>query len=515
MQLAPGRPRRSPPLLQRRPSAARCAASGWSARRSPRPSPSTPWSTRPRRAGLQRALRAGARPRRRVLPRRRSRPRSELLRGPARGVRSARPRVLARARARGLQVHAWINVLLVGGLRRTAAPGHVAAAHPEWLMVPHAAAPAALGRRRAGWPRLIEAPRDPATPRASTSRPRRPGVAAHLEPVVRELRAAPTPWTACTSTSSATRRRDYDYSRAALEGFRAPSAAGGWLLGRARRGPGRPGTRYRARPRSTRWPPGWRRAARASAAGRRRLGGGGAGRGDRPCATSARTGPDGWRARPPRRRLPDGLHAGHRGSSARQVEQARARVGPRAPVWAGIGAYRLPHGRAWSRRCRAARAAGASGVVLFSHESLAAARPRPPARRGLRPRGRRPAPARALARERARVEAARRARSSWPRRAGRWLAARRRAAGPSPRPRPRRARARTPRPRRPVGARRRWRALTLAEKVGADDRRARLRALPQPAGRGATRRCVDQVRRLKVGCVVVFESEVGVAAARC
>ena len=49
-----------------------------------------------------------------------------------------------------------------------------------------------------------------------------------------------------------------------------------------------------------------------------------------------------------------------------------AKLGLAAPVWAGVGAWRLPVGSV-IEKIRAAREAGASGVVLFSHESFAAA----------------------------------------------------------------------------------------------------------------------------------------------
>jgi uncharacterized lipoprotein YddW (UPF0748 family) len=55
-----------------------------------------------------------------------------------------------------------------------------------------------------------------------------------------------------------------------------------------------------------------------------------------------------------------------------QLEQARARLGPAALVWAGVGAYRLDVDGV-IEKVRAAREVGASGVVLFSHESLAPA----------------------------------------------------------------------------------------------------------------------------------------------
>jgi hypothetical protein len=55
-----------------------------------------------------------------------------------------------------------------------------------------------------------------------------------------------------------------------------------------------------------------------------------------------------------------------------QVEQARGKLGAAASLWAGVGAWRLPIGDVL-QKIRTAREAGASGVVLFSHESFVAA----------------------------------------------------------------------------------------------------------------------------------------------
>jgi dihydrodipicolinate synthase/N-acetylneuraminate lyase len=52
-----------------------------------------------------------------------------------------------------------------------------------------------------------------------------------------------------------------------------------------------------------------------------------------------------------------------------QVDRAIQRVGGRAAVWAGIGAYRLTVAGT-VERIRWARDAGASGIVVFSHESF-------------------------------------------------------------------------------------------------------------------------------------------------
>jgi len=53
-----------------------------------------------------------------------------------------------------------------------------------------------------------------------------------------------------------------------------------------------------------------------------------------------------------------------------QIAGLRERLGSQAALWAGIGAYRLSQAGV-IEKVLAARAAGASGVVLFSNDSLA------------------------------------------------------------------------------------------------------------------------------------------------
>jgi uncharacterized lipoprotein YddW (UPF0748 family) len=72
--------------------------------------------------------------------------RSELLRGQPADF-DPLGRLLARARERGLQVHAWVNVLLTAHFGLPLPPGHVAVRHPDWLMVPREAAREALAQR--------------------------------------------------------------------------------------------------------------------------------------------------------------------------------------------------------------------------------------------------------------------------------------------------------------------------------------------------------------------------------
>jgi uncharacterized lipoprotein YddW (UPF0748 family) len=110
-------------------------------------------------------------------------PRSEVLRGQPPAF-DPLARMLARARARGLQVHAWINVLLAGGFGVPLPAGHVALVHPDWLMVPRSTARAALDAPLVSLSSLVEGARNPDVEGLYLS-PANPAVAAHLESVVR------------------------------------------------------------------------------------------------------------------------------------------------------------------------------------------------------------------------------------------------------------------------------------------------------------------------------------------
>ena len=140
-----------------------------------------------RQAGFNALLRPGARPRRRLL---RSRGSCRAARSSAArpGLRSAGAAARAGARPRGLQVHAWVNVLLSAHFGQPLPPDHVVSEHPEWLMVPRAAAgmrpPRTRRRSRRSCGKPAEA--DPDVEGFYLS-PSAPGVAAQLEAVVREL----------------------------------------------------------------------------------------------------------------------------------------------------------------------------------------------------------------------------------------------------------------------------------------------------------------------------------------
>jgi len=289
--------------------------------------------------------------------------RSELLRGqPADFDPFAR--LLARARSRGLQVHAWVNVLLTAHFGVPLPPGHVAVRHPEWLMVPREAAREALSAPPAGVIPLVERYRDPADTEGLYLSPSAPGVAVHLEQVVSELMrryAVDGVHLDFIRYPSA----DYDWSRPALEGF-AATRGGGDLL---------------AAPSLD--PEGWgnyRRAAldglavRLSAVARQARPG---------LVVSAAVVPDlpkalyqnyqpwpSWMARGVLDAVCPMIYTPDTRLFRSQVEQARGKLGASAAVCAGVGAWRLPVSSVLEK-IRAAREAGASGVVLFSHESFA------------------------------------------------------------------------------------------------------------------------------------------------
>jgi uncharacterized lipoprotein YddW (UPF0748 family) len=287
-------------------------------------------------------------------------PRSEVLRGQPPEY-DPLARVIAQARPRGLAVHAWINVLLVGGFAVPLPPGHVAAAHPDWLMVPRAAARSALAAPAAALPALIEGARD-ADVEGFYLSPSSAPATAHLEAVAHELVSR----YAVDGLHLDFIRypgRDYDYSRAALAGFRGRRGRG-WLLD----GPERD-------------PEGFERhrrdavaavVARLSAKARRARPGIVVSAAVVPEEAAMRAKGQDWMrwlaggaldAAIPMAYTPDS------GLFAEQIAALRARVGPRAALWAGIGAYRLD-APGVVEKVRAARASGASGVVLFSSDSL-------------------------------------------------------------------------------------------------------------------------------------------------
>jgi uncharacterized lipoprotein YddW (UPF0748 family) len=274
-------------------------------------------------------------------------------------------RLVDRARSRGLEVHAWINVLLTAHFGFALSPGHVLRLHPEWVMVPKAAAKAGLEARPQDLIRLVgRAARSDPDVEGYYISPSAPEVAAHLEEVVRELVQSyaldglhldfvryPGP--------------DYDYSRAALQGFRKTSGGRGDLLS----GPARDPQAWDA----------YRRQNLTSLVARLTT----VARGVKPgLRVSAAVAPDEAQAVSQRfqdwpKWLADGLldaicpmaYTPDSRVFRVQIERAVARTRPKLAVWAGIGAYRLTLDGT-VEKIRLARQAGAVGIVVFSHESL-------------------------------------------------------------------------------------------------------------------------------------------------
>jgi uncharacterized lipoprotein YddW (UPF0748 family) len=289
-------------------------------------------------------------------------PRSPLL---ARQPREFDPlaRLIERARGRRLEVHAWANVLLAAGFANGLATDHVVARHPEWVMVPRQAARAALAPGASVLRLVRQAARSDADVEGYYLSPAVTGVQEHLSDVVRELLRG----YAVDGLHLDFIRypgRDYDYSRAALEGFR-------------RRSGGRAPLHQLPDAASSAWAD-YRRETLTELASRLAE----AARATRPGARiTAAVVPDLTAARELKgqlwtswvsRGILDAVCPMTYTPDPRiyreQVEQARAAVGG-ARVWAGVGAYRLPL-EGTIEFVGLARAAGAGGVVIFSHESL-------------------------------------------------------------------------------------------------------------------------------------------------
>ena len=289
-------------------------------------------------------------------------PRSEML--------AAQPdsfdplaRLMSRARTRALQVHAWMNVLLCAGLGRFLPAGHAAAAHPEWLMVPRAAARAALAARGGALRALVAVSPGPDAEGLYLS-PSAPEVADHLETVVREmLKAYPVDGVHFDFVRYP--GPDYDYSRAALEGFAGRVGRSLDLLAPPAQAPAE-------------WAAYRREVLTALLARLSR-----AARDERPrLLVSAAVVPDeaqavalkfqDWPEWMAQGRLDAVCPMAYTADSRlfqELIRDTRARVGPSRPLWAGVGAYRLDVDGV-IEKVQLARAAGASGVIVFSNESL-------------------------------------------------------------------------------------------------------------------------------------------------
>ena len=275
-------------------------------------------------------------------------------------------RLLSRARRRGLQVHAWFNVLLTGHFSQRLASSHVLSRHPEWVMVPKRAGREVARTKGAAILDVVRrAARDDSDVEGLYLSPSSRGVGDHLESVVRELvtryRVDGIHWDFIRYPGPR-----YDYSRWALEGFRRWRGNSDLWEGPERN------------------PKAWneyRRRAMSSLAARLSR----AARGARPgLIVSAAVVPDEASAMHQKfQAWPQWLAGGVLDALCpmtyttdarvfqRQVERASALAAGR-PVWAGVAAYRQPVSQS-IEKIQLARRAGAEGVLIFSHESLTAA----------------------------------------------------------------------------------------------------------------------------------------------
>jgi uncharacterized lipoprotein YddW (UPF0748 family) len=273
-------------------------------------------------------------------------------------------RLMARAHARGMQVHGWVNVLLAAHFGQPLPRGHVLDEHPDWAMVPKSAATAALVASDSRRLRLIlEAGRAEGDIEGYYLSPAVPRVGDHLDGVVRELLRA-YPLDGLHLDFVRYPGPTYDYSRAALEGFRR-ATGGGDLLGGPALNPAA-------------WDDYRRRVLTALVT---RLAD--AARAERPgLAISAAVAPDEAQAVHHKfqdwpRWLSEGIltalcpmtYTEDNETFRQQLEAARERATGAQAVWAGIGAYRLDLAGI-VEKVALARRSGARGVVLFSHESL-------------------------------------------------------------------------------------------------------------------------------------------------
>jgi uncharacterized lipoprotein YddW (UPF0748 family) len=290
--------------------------------------------------------------------------------------------VLAEGAAAGLRVHAWVNVNLVSSAAELpASRDHLIYRHPAWLMIPRDLAlelsvvepesPAYVGRL-ARWTRNVSTEVE-----GLYSSPIVPAAAAYTEAVVRDI-ARRYPVDGIHLDYARYPNERFDYSKAAIAEFRA-FAAGRIRDDLRRQLDAREAVDPLAYPDAL--ADHWRgfRVARMSALIARLRD---AVREERPSAmVTAATAPDvrdayerkmqdwrGWLERG----LVDGIapmaYTVEPARFAEQIATARDAAGGRA-VWAGIGAWRLTP-RETIQNIQTARRLGASGIVLFSYDSL-------------------------------------------------------------------------------------------------------------------------------------------------
>lgn len=274
-------------------------------------------------------------------------------------------RLLERARQRGLQVHAWVNVLLSAHFGQPLPAGHILSEQPEWLMVPRSVARQAARARPGALRSLVrEASRGDPDIEGYYLSPSAPGVGERLEQVVRELLRG-YPLQGLHFDFIRYPGPEYDWSRVALEGFARWRGVRGDRL----RGPQEDPQGFSEYRRQTLTALAERlaRVAREARPGT--------------LISAAVVPSDASAIHHKFQDWPSWLSRGILDAVCpmaydpdervfrEQLQEARAHLGREQSLWAGVGAYRLDI-RSVVQRVRTARELGASGVVLFSHESL-------------------------------------------------------------------------------------------------------------------------------------------------
>jgi uncharacterized lipoprotein YddW (UPF0748 family) len=290
---------------------------------------------------------------------------------------------LALARARGLRVHAWVNVNLTSsGAELPTSREHVVYEHPEWLMVPRALA-FELGRihprspeyvgRLARWTRSL-----PTEVEGLYSSPVHAGAVDRLVSVVDEL-VSNYALDGLHLDYARYPSASFDYSRGALGAFRTQIDRELSGAERLRYGTGDVAALVAVTElKPERWAE-FRRSRLNALVMRVRT----VAKARRPgIVLSAAVYPDSSQAASARlqdwrswieHRLIDVIcpmaYTPDTATFAAQIATVRQHAGGQ-PVWAGIGAYRLSSSRT-VENIRTARRLGAEGIVLFSYDSLA------------------------------------------------------------------------------------------------------------------------------------------------
>ncbi len=289
---------------------------------------------------------------------------------------------IARGHDAGLQVHAWININLVGGLDLPSSRDHVVHRHPEWVMVPRALAQE-LARVKSGSPEYLGRLARYARGRSNDVEglylsPVPPRAAEYTAAVVRDI-AARYPVDGVHLDYVRYPQDDFDYGSETLAAFQRDLFAELPAADRARYD-----RRLRADPLvlTYAFPERWRtfRVHRMTALVTRLRE---AIRDVRPDAVvSAAVAPDAavalahrlqdwrtWIAQDLIDVVCPMAYTTEPSTFAAQIGAAREAASPR-PVWAGIGAYRLTAPQI-ADAVQAARRLGAGGTILFSYDSLA------------------------------------------------------------------------------------------------------------------------------------------------